>query len=832
MASIYVLLVGINEYREPDSRLNGCVNDVELVEKFVVDTYSKDHDVHVRKLVNEHATYHGIIDAFRLHLGNASPEDSVWFHYSGHGTEEWTAEEFAKFDPNGRDQTLLCYDSGHSAENLADKELAALIHEIANKDVEQKITGPHIVVSLDCCHSGSGTRHAGEENIFQIRSARSRGSRRPLDSYLDGYYLNQTGTLQVPIARHVVISACKTYQTAGDTSSGGIFTSGLLDALDSSGGNISYADLFLHTKFASARRRRNQEPQFAAIHNFNPYSRFLLGDNLGSPQRYEVSKHSRHSWVVKCGAIHGLETNPQTPVTVEIQSPAPEFSPLGEAVIENVGAFQSTIDFSGSLGLKTLFGSVLGKIPEYRAILTSMPQPAVGVYVDDDREIRSALTTNLPESRYLTKVERPEDASISIHLAGNRACINDRLLSNGFCIDFKNQTRYNSWLGSSLDKMVKWHRFAALRNPNPRSTLNSIGRLGTDIIDKDFNRTFHSGEEVKLYVSPKNARIGPISGELLLGLAPEAKILKPSGTLYLYLYYLNDDYSIQFFEEPKIYRPYDEKGAEVSLWSAIQGFGPTPSVFQTTGFFKLLITTEEFDHFQLLQTGIFPNSSPDEEGEYRSGGPAATDDWAALTMRLTVPRILGKTGMSSGVTVLPGFVNIRENAALSTEVSVCTSELISESSDPAHEFRGLCSDGVELISIRDSETGCSFEIIEFATLDEHDLADNPLKIELNGLPMDDGRVIAITFDGKTFVVTGTGDLNGGNCLVRITWLPGVQNDLDSEGRCISPFTEFPVHISLFDRTKVGLYHVPLDSVQSLSAASVGFRDPKGILTRN
>ena len=829
MASIYVLLVGINEYNDPDSRLHGCVKDVKHVEEFVVETYSKDHDVHVLKLVDEQATYRGIIDAFRSHLGLAGPQDSVWFHYSGHGTEEWTAREFARFDPNGRDQTLLCHDSGRSAENLADKELAALLSELTCTDEAQNITGPHMVVSLDCCHSGSGTRHAGEQNVLGIRSVRPRASRRPLDSYLDGFYLHQSENLQVPLTPHVAISACKTYQTAGDTSSGGVFTSGLLDALESSGGNISYADLFLHTKYASGRRRRNQEPQFAAIHNFDPYSRFLLGGNLGSPQRYEVSKHSRHSWVVKCGAIHGLEAHPQVPVSIEIQSPAPEFKPLGTAEIEHVGAFQSTIDFSRSLGLKTLFGSLLGRVPEYRGVLKSMPQPAAGVYIETSADGHSALSTNLPESRFVSNVKDPRDATISVGTHGNRIKVRDHLLSNGFYIDFESQKKYNSWLGPSLDKVVKWHRFAVLRNPNPHSILNTIGSLGTEIIDKNFNKTFHSGTEVKVYVSSANARTGSAGGELLIGLEPKARILKPSGILYLYLYFLNDDYSIQFFEEPKIYRPFDVEGTEISLWSAIQGFGPTPSVYQTNGFFKLLITTEEFDHYQLLQTGIFPASSPVDQGEYRSGGPAATDDWTAWTMRLTVPRILGNTRDAGGVVLVDGSVKVRSNAVLSADVSVCTSEITTESADPVHEFRGLANKDVQLITMDNEATGSAFEIIELNTGDAFNLANNPLEIEMQDFSMADGLVVAIAFDGKSFVVIGAGDMRDGTCLIRIPWLPGVDIKLDQDGRVISPFTGEPAHVSLFERTKIGLFHVRPDSSEVLAAFIGNCTDPEKIL---
>ena len=164
MKNLFVLLVGIDKYRDPDQPLNGCVKDIDALEKFINRHYSGIFNIELVRLANEQATYANNINAFRSNLRKAGPDDTAWFHFSGHGTEEWTATEFSATDPNSRDQTLLCYDSGHGSENLADKELAVLLHEVATTSPGGESKGtPHIVVSLDCCHSGSGTRHGGDE---------------------------------------------------------------------------------------------------------------------------------------------------------------------------------------------------------------------------------------------------------------------------------------------------------------------------------------------------------------------------------------------------------------------------------------------------------------------------------------------------------------------------------------------------------------------------------------------------------------------------------------------------------------------------------------------
>ena len=123
----YILLVGINAYPMKGSALNGCVPDVKRLEKYLLDRFSlvapeDNEDQNFRKIVGDHAiiwrllddaaTYNNIVSSFRQHLRRAQQGDHVWFHFSGHGSEQWTAPEFkAELEPNGKDQDarLLCY---------------------------------------------------------------------------------------------------------------------------------------------------------------------------------------------------------------------------------------------------------------------------------------------------------------------------------------------------------------------------------------------------------------------------------------------------------------------------------------------------------------------------------------------------------------------------------------------------------------------------------------------------------------------------------------------------------------------------------------------------
>jgi hypothetical protein len=138
------------------------------------------------------------------------------FYYAGRGSQEPAPEEFWDIEPDRLNETLVCYDSRTADGNdLADKELAYLIGKVAEKQ-------PHIVVILDCCHSGSGTR----DPMLQTEERRIPKSdrQRPINSYV--FAPSEINALapatrspdanpsgwNFPRGRHVVFSACRDFE--------------------------------------------------------------------------------------------------------------------------------------------------------------------------------------------------------------------------------------------------------------------------------------------------------------------------------------------------------------------------------------------------------------------------------------------------------------------------------------------------------------------------------------------------------------------------------------------------------------------------------------------
>ena len=135
-----------------------------------------------------------------------------------------------------------------------------------------------MAVLFDCCHSGSGTRDVEAVRGLKPRLTHEVTTERPLESYLDGHYarLRDAGQpLFVPTARHILLAACERGQLAQETPGHGLFTSTLVDVLEKSGGEVSYADLFVRCRAAVRSRAFDQDPQFEAYDRFDAGAGFL-----------------------------------------------------------------------------------------------------------------------------------------------------------------------------------------------------------------------------------------------------------------------------------------------------------------------------------------------------------------------------------------------------------------------------------------------------------------------------------------------------------------------------------------------------------------------------
>jgi hypothetical protein len=203
---------------------------------------------------------------------------------------------------------------------LADKEIGILLDEITGGPG----AAPHVLVTLDACYSGGGTRDGSVVIPSGLNVRQDKVDENAEGRLLDTYYLGafreqiENGDISLPSPPHVVLTACTNRELALEAGSGGLFTEALLDSLYSEPGPglINYSELLIRTRAAvrqaAFRKDLIQTPQFEVLGGVKANTLFLEGITYGEPDRYEID-HKLGEYIVKLGAIHGL------PSTAEIQ---------------------------------------------------------------------------------------------------------------------------------------------------------------------------------------------------------------------------------------------------------------------------------------------------------------------------------------------------------------------------------------------------------------------------------------------------------------------------------------------------------------------------------
>ena len=313
---VYALLVGIDHYAPtsvlPIPSLRGCVNDINAIRDYLQERIANNKEseydlLENRILINETATRQAVIDGFQQHLCNADSDDVVLFYYAGHGSQEPAPEEFWHLEPDHLNETLVCYDSRTiNSRDITDKELGHLIFQVARNN-------PHIVIILDCCHSGSGTRDIPQG----VRRAPLETRERPWSSFLFSSEISSSRSLEESVSllegKHVILSACRDYQEAkeyrGENGQPrGVFSYFLLQVLQRTNGNLTYRELGQIVNGLVSGKVTDQFPQVEATHPQELLNQAFLGGAVPDRPAHFTLSYNNHfqSWVINGGTLHGI----------------------------------------------------------------------------------------------------------------------------------------------------------------------------------------------------------------------------------------------------------------------------------------------------------------------------------------------------------------------------------------------------------------------------------------------------------------------------------------------------------------------------------------------
>jgi hypothetical protein len=262
------LIVGINNYPDPDSRLNGCVNDaVDIYDTLLICGFPKTRR---KLLLDEKATKANILNGLDDLIEGSEKGDVLVFYYSGHGSQvpDMDAEE-----PDQLDEVLIPWD--YDFDNgvyITDDELHAIFSKLPD--------GVRMDVILDCCFSGTATRSLSRvglgEKIESLTSGRKQRYLTPPRNMLGRINtsipsrtkLIRAGISVIVRQMNSLWAACQDYQVAWELDIGGqvrgAFTYTFTKILRRSNGNLGRAKIYEILRTTMSNEGYDQVPDLEA----------------------------------------------------------------------------------------------------------------------------------------------------------------------------------------------------------------------------------------------------------------------------------------------------------------------------------------------------------------------------------------------------------------------------------------------------------------------------------------------------------------------------------------------------------------------------------------
>jgi pimeloyl-ACP methyl ester carboxylesterase len=819
---IYCLLIGIDNYH-PDSRgvnsLNGCLNDIESIETYLRKRIASESGWELVetsqvpwKLTNGLATRKAIIDGFQQHLCNADSEDVVLFYYAGHGSYEPAPEAFWTEKPDRKMETLVCYDSRTEAgQDLADKELNYLIEQVASKN-------PHILIILDCCHSGTATR----DPEVSDRQTPTNGRVRNLQDFIfTSEWLNHRLSDNYQPPRHIAIAACRSHQKAKEYTDEngkrrGAFSHFLTQSLQRTNGNLSYVDLVQDINTLLTGKVKDQSPQIEAPPEDLRQS--FLGGAIGERVNYftlTYDSKTHHSWVINAGALHGVRLTSEGEILLAVfqQGITPEelrqiSHRICRAKVTQVLTEVSQVELSSDQV------NLSQEIP-YWAVVTDVPLPRLKVYFQgDDVGIEQArqvlLTTDSSQpSLFVREAESSEDANYYLEATNGQYWIRQPADKHPLVApvpeipDTQGYTRQNAnTIIRRLEHIARWTNILELKTP-PTSQIKP-GDVEMEILVTSGERQYSSQENsgIRGEYTFKNDKWEPPRIEVKVTNNSEQE-------LYFQLIELAGNYEIdipQFFTERSSLRlpKRGSDGASVQgerLKLIIPRDYLSKGITEYNTIFKLIVSTRDFNASLLQQPGldlpcpinrsgqlsgafnrlmnkIYTRQTEREEEEY-------IDNWMSQEVKINLFKPpAGKEIRESEAIALLSGVELQGHANFKGKFSFTglppisrdvNSNLIPpillQSQTAVH--RDGSSNLTEPYEFNMTRSPNSFSILEVTDIENHQSVtpDNPIKLVIDRPLAPDEHVLPIAYDGEFFIPLGKAKRVNGKTEITLERLP-------------------------------------------------------------
>ena len=187
--SKFLLSVGIN-YKNTSNELYGCINDANNIKTLLFQKYGFTNSVLLTDDTNKKPTKQNIINEFTNLLVNSISGDSLFFFYSGQGTN---TTDLNKDELDGQDEIIVPIDAVSIQTCIIDDQLNSIIKTNLKP-------GVNLFAMFDSCYSGT---------VLDLKY-----------NYIDSQNLNNltvNPNVLDTVSQVFMISGCSDNQTSEDT---------------------------------------------------------------------------------------------------------------------------------------------------------------------------------------------------------------------------------------------------------------------------------------------------------------------------------------------------------------------------------------------------------------------------------------------------------------------------------------------------------------------------------------------------------------------------------------------------------------------------------------
>lgn len=167
--------------------------DIPLIKSTLLKQGFKEDNIEV--IIDEEAKYNGLVNALNNLIDKAQEGDVVVFHYSGHGQQ---IRDNNEDEVDGYDEAIVPYDAHMRFKkdvytgqfHLRDDEFGGLLTQLREKVGDKG----DVLVIIDACHSGTGTRGFGKSRGTDVKFAEPGYLPELKDGIEEGFFEKAGGT--------------------------------------------------------------------------------------------------------------------------------------------------------------------------------------------------------------------------------------------------------------------------------------------------------------------------------------------------------------------------------------------------------------------------------------------------------------------------------------------------------------------------------------------------------------------------------------------------------------------------------------------------------------